>query len=128
MNLPSFRAVLFTALCMPGLLMAQEAVTAPLEVPGTGVNPHSSSSSKKTHAFPESRSYAEDTSLYKYVPPEPLGKTTKSLLAMQADTNRPGTPHTMLGATATIAWDRYLNSFNHAIPEWFEEKIEDPGE
>lgn len=124
MKLLNFRAVLFTALCMPGLVMAQGAVTAPLDVPGTGVNPYQPS--KKTHAFPESKSYAEDTSLYKYVPPEPLGKTTRSLLAMQADTNRPGTPHTMLGATATIAWDRYLNSFNHAIPEWFEEKIDDP--
>lgn len=126
MKLLNFRAVLFTALCMPGLVMAQGAVTAPLDVPGTGVHPHQDG--KKTHAFPESKSYAEDTSLYKYVPPEPLGKTTRSLLAMQADTNRPGTPHTMLGATATIGWDRYLNSFNHAIPEWFEEKIEDPGD
>ena len=124
MKLLNFRAVLFTALCMPGLVMAQGAVTAPLDVPGTGVHPHQDG--KKTHAFPESKSYAEDTSLYKYVPPEPLGKTTRSLMAMQADTNRPGTPHTMLGATATIAWDRYLNSFNHAIPEWFEEKIDDP--
>lgn len=124
MNLFNLRAVLFTALCMPGLVMAQGAVTAPLDVPGTGVHPYQDG--KKTHAFPESKSYAEDTSLYKYVPPEPLGKTTRSLLAMQADTNRPGTPHTMLGATATIAWDRYVNSFNHAIPEWFEEKIEDP--
>ena len=124
MKLLNFRAVLFTALCMPGLVMAQGAVTAPLDVPGTGVHPHQDG--KKTHAFPESKSYAEDTSLYKYVPPEPLGKTTRSLLAMQADTNRPGTPHTILGATATIAWDRYLNSFNHAIPEWFEEKIDDP--
>ncbi|MBK1779954.1 DUF3613 domain-containing protein [Advenella sp. WQ 585] len=126
MNLLNFRAVLFTALCMPGLAMAQGAVTAPLDVPGTGVNPYQPS--KKTHAFPESKSYAEDTSLYVYVPPEALGKTTRSLLAMQADPNRAGTPHTMLGATATIAWDRYLNSFNHAIPEWFEEKIEDPGD
>lgn len=120
----NFRAVLFTALCMPGLVMAQGAVTAPLEVPGTGVYPQQDR--KKTHAFPESKTYGEDTSLYVYVPPEPLGKTTRSLMAMQADPNRPGTPHTMLGVTATIAWDRYLNSFNHAIPEWFEEKIDDP--
>jgi len=125
MKLLNFHAVLFAALCMPGLVMAQGAVTAPLDVPGTGVHLHQDG--KKTHAFPESKSYAEDTSLYKYIPPEPLGKTTRSLFAMQADTNRPGTPHTILGATATIAWDRYLNSFNHAIPEWFEEKIDDPG-
>lgn len=121
MKLLNLRTVMLAVLCMPALAMANSP--KPMDVPGTGVHLQ-----KKTHAFPESRSFAEDTSLYKYVPPEPLGKTTRSLLSMQADMNRPGTPHTMLGATANNAWGRYLNSFNHAIPEWFEEKVEEPGE
>lgn len=57
-------------------------------------------------------------------PEQRIGDATRSLLEMQADTSRPGTPHQVLGATAGRSWQRYLDSFGHAIPEWFENEVE----
>ncbi|MBP6020569.1 MAG: DUF3613 domain-containing protein [Burkholderiaceae bacterium] len=55
---------------------------------------------------------------------ERVGDVTQQLLAAQAQGVRAGIEQPMLGATATAAWNRYINSFNHPIPEWFEETVE----
>lgn len=55
------------------------------------------------------------------------GETTRQLLAAQAAGTMAGPPRPMVGAAATLSWQRYLDSFGYAIPEWFEEKVEDGG-
>lgn len=58
------------------------------------------------------------------VAPEAVGDATRRLLALQAQTQRPGTPHEVLGATAGRSWQRYLDSFEHPIPNRFENEVE----
>lgn len=52
--------------------------------------------------------------------PTEIGGATRALLRMQADANRPGNPLPMLGEAASRSYQRYLNSFDHPIPEYFE--------
>ncbi|WP_269790680.1 DUF3613 domain-containing protein [Stenotrophomonas sp. Iso1] len=49
-----------------------------------------------------------------------IGDTTRALLRMQADGSNAGNALPMLGETATRSYQRYLNSFDHPIPEYFE--------
>ncbi|CAM4181481.1 DUF3613 domain-containing protein [Kerstersia similis] len=61
---------------------------------------------------------------------ERTGQVTRSLLAAQATgalngRNVAGQALPALGATAGLTWQRYVDSFTHPIPEWFEEKVED---
>lgn len=58
------------------------------------------------------------------LPPRPqLGDTTRALLQLQASGERAGKPHTVLGDQATRSYARYLNSFDHAIPEYLEQSV-----
>lgn len=63
-----------------------------------------------------------------YVPPSrshgEIGSTTRHLLQLQADNAIAGPPRPMLGAEASAAYQRYLDSFNHPIPEFFETNVE----
>lgn len=54
------------------------------------------------------------------LPRSQVGDTTRALLQMQADSSRPGTALPMLGEAASRSYQRYLNSFDHPIPEYFE--------
>lgn len=56
-----------------------------------------------------------------YAPRAQIGEVTRSLLTAQARPDRRGTEHTVLGITATRTWERYLRSFEHEIPERFEQ-------
>lgn len=49
-----------------------------------------------------------------------IGDTTRALLRMQADGSNAGNALPMLGETASRSYQRYLNSFDHPIPEYFE--------
>jgi len=49
-----------------------------------------------------------------------IGDTTRALLRLQADGNNAGNALPMLGETASRSYQRYLNSFDHPIPEYFE--------
>ncbi len=56
-----------------------------------------------------------------HVPARPeIGDTTRALLRMQADGSRAGNALPMLGEAASRSYQRYLNSFDHPIPEFFE--------
>ena len=55
----------------------------------------------------------------------PVGETTRDLMAAQAAGAQASTESLpTLGATASRSWDRYLESFNHPVPEWFQERVE----
>lgn len=58
------------------------------------------------------------------LPPRPqLGDTTRALLQLQASGERAGKPHTVLGDQASRSYARYLNSFDHPIPEYLEYSV-----
>lgn len=60
----------------------------------------------------------------RYIPPFlDVGEGTRSLLSMQADSQRDGQELPVAGAAATLAWERYLNSFKHPIPEYMQERV-----
>lgn len=60
------------------------------------------------------------------LPRSQVGDTTRALLQLQADNNRPGTALPMLGEAASRSYQRYLNSFDHPIPEYFEAALPNP--
>ncbi|SEL69191.1 Protein of unknown function [Pseudoxanthomonas sp. GM95] len=49
-----------------------------------------------------------------------IGTTTRALLRMQVEGTYAGRSQPMLGDEATAAYQRYLKSFEHPIPEFFE--------
>jgi len=58
------------------------------------------------------------------LPPRPrLGETTRALLQLQASGERAGKAHTVLGDQASRSYARYLNSFDHPIPEYLEYSV-----
>lgn len=58
------------------------------------------------------------------LPPRPqLGDTTRALLQLQASGERAGKPHSVLGDQASRSYARYLNSFDHPIPEYLEYSV-----
>lgn len=56
-----------------------------------------------------------------------VGDTTRYLLQLQADDSRPGNRLPMLGDEASAAYDRYMKSFSHAIPEFYEPSVSTSG-
>lgn len=60
------------------------------------------------------------------LPRSQVGDTTRTLLQLQADNSRPGTALPMLGEAASRSYQRYLNSFDHPIPEYFEAALPNP--
>lgn len=53
-----------------------------------------------------------------------VGDLTRQLLAAQADPNRVAPALPMLGAEATVSWDRYMNSFKQPIPQFFKTQVQ----
>lgn len=49
-----------------------------------------------------------------------VGDTTRYLLHMQADGSQAGKPLPTLGDEATASYHRYLKSFEHPIPDFYE--------
>lgn len=54
---------------------------------------------------------------------EQTGEVTRALLAAQADGRRAGGALPILGPVSTASWNRYLESFEQPIPQWFAEKV-----
>ncbi|WAI85996.1 MULTISPECIES: DUF3613 domain-containing protein [Achromobacter] len=55
---------------------------------------------------------------------EAFGDVTRGLLAAQADGRRAGNMLPVLGPVSTAAWNRYLESFSHPIPEFLQKRVE----
>ncbi|MFY0476916.1 DUF3613 domain-containing protein [Achromobacter marplatensis] len=55
---------------------------------------------------------------------EGVGDVTRGLLAAQADGRRAGGALPILGPVSSAAWTRYVDSFRHPIPEWFQKRVE----
>jgi hypothetical protein len=52
-----------------------------------------------------------------------VGDTTRYLLQLQASGAQAGKPLPMLGDEATASYRRYLKSFEHPIPEYFDTTV-----
>jgi hypothetical protein len=52
-----------------------------------------------------------------------VGDVTSTLLQAQADGRVAAPRLPMLGVTADAGWQRYLDSFKHPLPEFFENKV-----
>lgn len=52
-----------------------------------------------------------------------VGDVTHSLLQAQADGRVAGPRLPMLGVTADVSWQRYLDSFKHPLPDFYENKV-----
>lgn len=52
-----------------------------------------------------------------------VGDTTRDLLQLQASGDRAGPPRPMLGVEASISYQRYMKSFEHPIPEFYEATV-----
>lgn len=56
-------------------------------------------------------------------PAREIGELTSSLLTMQANGSAAGPALPMLGATSSLSWERYKDSFKYRIPESFERAV-----
>jgi len=56
-----------------------------------------------------------------------IGDDTRTLLAEQANGTYAGHQTGMLGAAASLSYDRYMNSFKQPIPQWFKEAVKTDG-
>lgn len=54
----------------------------------------------------------------------PIGPATHRLLRMQASNIHAAPPRPMLGDEASAAYKRYLDSFSHPIPEFFQTEVD----
>lgn len=55
--------------------------------------------------------------------PAAIGQVTRQLLRMQVDGSHAGHRLPMLGDEASAAYRRYIDSFSHPIPEFFETTV-----
>lgn len=56
-----------------------------------------------------------------------IGYTTRQLLQIQTSGSQAGQSLPMLGDEATVAYRRYMESFNHPIPEFFQSTVNKNG-
>jgi len=66
---------------------------------------------------------AGDTYAYTADDDDTVGSTTRQLLRMQASGSQAGRRLPMLGDEASASYKRYIDSFNHPIPEFYQTTI-----
>ncbi|AMJ57133.1 MULTISPECIES: DUF3613 domain-containing protein [Stenotrophomonas] len=81
-----------------------------------GAAPNATASDNNASAAPATAASSTVADL----PRSQIGDTTRALLRMQADGSHAGNALPMLGEAASRSYQRYLNSFDHPIPEYFE--------
>jgi hypothetical protein len=62
-----------------------------------------------------------------HTPPHRIGDDTGALFAEQANGTYAGHTPGMLGAAASLSYQRYLDSFKQPIPQWFKEAVKTDG-
>lgn len=115
-------------LCSFGSCASAAAQHAPLiermADTSTAASAHTGSTASATSAATASTPVA--TTSFADLPRSQVGDTTRALLQLQADSTRPSTALPMLGEAASRSYQRYLNSFDHPIPEYFEAALPNP--
>ncbi|GGA01856.1 DUF3613 domain-containing protein [Dyella caseinilytica] len=95
----TFVQTLILAVLMPVSALAQQAPNTAPNTPTPGFAP--AESAPPFHA-------------------SQVGDTTRYVLQLQADGTQAGKPLPMLGDEATAAYRRYLKSFEHPIPDFYD--------
>jgi len=101
-----------------GQMMASPATAA---TPALATPPAPSPGEAPPAATP-SPAMAQPAFMSDYYPTQ-TGDTTRHLLQMQARGDHAAPARPMLGVEASIAWRRYLKSFEHPIPEFYETAV-----
>lgn len=106
------------------MMDGQTPAAAPAPAPPTGnatpaampqqVAPPSASADSASAAPPPLTDVGEDGG---------VGSVTRQLLRMQTSGSQAGQSLPMLGDEATAAYRRYMQSFNHPIPEFFQSAV-----
>ncbi len=77
--------------------------------------------------MPARHEHVEKALRYNTPPPagfgSQIGHVTTELLDIQANNLQAGRQQTTLGDEADAAYQRYLDSFEHAIPEFFQTRV-----
>jgi hypothetical protein len=92
------------------------AITAPAPTPAVDTTQLPPSTSPFTDTTPE-------TAVPTRPPRHEIGDVTRALLRMQAEGTYAGRALPILGDQASRSYQRYLNSFDYAIPERFEQTV-----
>ncbi|PPA75258.1 DUF3613 domain-containing protein [Achromobacter spanius] len=92
-----------------------QQVQSPMPQPGTAATTQATSTTPGAQSAQAAQAAA---------PEEAFGDVTRGLLAAQADGRRAGNALPVLGPVSTAAWNRYLESFSHPIPEYFQKRVE----
>lgn len=66
---------------------------------------------------------AQEPVVKEKLPARQIGELTSALLTMQVDGSAAGPGLPTLGATSSISWERYIDSFKYKIPESFERAV-----
>jgi hypothetical protein len=98
----AFISFLALAASLPGAAFGQQAPNNPANAPTPGFAP----------AEPAPPFHASQ-----------IGDTTRYVLQLQVDGNQSGKPLPMLGDEATASYRRYLKSFDHDIPDFYESPV-----
>jgi hypothetical protein len=123
---------------VPGMTVSQPAIrtvqVAPAAPqPGYTVSQPVYAAPQPVYAAPQPVSvapraaYAAPAPTPAYNSSDELGVTTRGLLAAQADGRRAGPELPILGPVATASWQRYVESFEHPIPEYFVTRVNTGG-
>jgi len=139
--LPATRHVAFAALC---LALAGPALAQQQPITGRMMDGQTQTGTPATPTAPRAATPATpaqeapppppptDTQQATDSPPPPayasidndgIGSTTRALLHMQVSGNHAGQHLPMLGDEASASYKRYIQSFSHPIPEFFESKV-----
>lgn len=73
-----------------------------------------------TAAAPRATPVVDTASVAPQGKSRPNGDVTSEVLRMQAEGRQAGQALPMLGATASPSWKRYIESYSHAIPQYYE--------
>jgi hypothetical protein len=77
-----------------------------------------------THDVAPSSSAQQETRVVTMSSAAQIGDTTRSLLQWQADGRYAAKPLPILGNEASASYQRYLKSFEHPIPEFYDTNLE----
>jgi hypothetical protein len=103
------------------MLGGRETSATATYTPQTSIRPNLKPSSGT--APPQTASYAPPAQ-GDDPPPARIGDTTRQILRMQAEGSRAGRPLPILGDEASASYKRYLKSFDHDIPEFFQTTVD----
>jgi len=107
---------------LPQAQLPQRPVVQQVQTPMPQPAAQSAQSAQSAQAAPAAA--ATQTASSAPAVEENFGDVTRALLAAQADGRRAGGALPILGPVSTAAWNRYLDSFSHPIPEYLQKRVE----